>query len=219
MGEPWSAVDALFEKHLLPLDPVLEAALADSAAAGLPPHAVSPTQGKLLHLLARLVGARRILEIGTLGGYSAIWLARALPAEGTLVTLELSEHHAAVARRNLARAALPQATVRVGDAHDSLRALIEEGAAPFDLVFVDADKKSGPEYLEQALALSRKGTLIVVDNVVRGGAVLDAESDDASVRGVRALLARMGTEPRLSATAIQTVGSKGYDGFTLSVVQ
>lgn len=219
MGEPWSAVDALFEKHLLPVDPVLEAALADSAAAGLPPHAVSPTQGKLLHLLARLVGARRILEIGTLGGYSAIWLARALPAEGTLVTLELSEHHAAVARRNLARAALPQATVRVGDAHDSLRALVEEGAAPFDLVFVDADKKSGPEYLEQALALSRKGTLIVVDNVVRGGAVLDAESDDASVRGVRALLARMGTEPRLSATAIQTVGSKGYDGFTLSVVQ
>ncbi|MBL8715103.1 MAG: O-methyltransferase [Myxococcales bacterium] len=219
MGEPWSAIDALFERHLLPNDPVLEAALADSVAAGLPPHAVSPTQGKLLHLLARMCGARRILEIGTLGGYSTIWLARALPEGGELLSLEISEDHAAVAHQNLARAGLPNAEVRVGDAHESLRALVAEGVAPFDLIFVDADKKSGPAYLDHALALSRRGTVIVVDNVVRGGAVLDEESADANVRGVRALLARMGNEPRLSATAIQTVGSKGYDGFTLAVVE
>lgn len=219
VSDTWTAVDALFESSLLPADPALDAALEASAAAGLPPHAVSPTQGRLLHLFARMVGARRILELGTLGGYSAIWLARALPPGGRLVTLEISATHAGVARENLARAGvLDRVELRVDDAHASLAALIAEGAAPFDLVFVDADKKSCPDYLRAVRALVRKGSLVVVDNVVRHGAVLDESGADANVVGVRAALAALGG-PGLSATAIQTVGRKGYDGFALALVE
>lgn len=218
MSDTWTAVDALFEANLLPSDPALEAALDASAAAGLPPHAVSPTQGRLLHLLARMIGARRVLEIGTLGGYSTIWLARALPADGRLVTLEISAAHAAVARENLTRAGVgDRVEVRVGDAHEGLAALVAEGAAPFDLVFVDADKKSCLDYLRAARSLVRKGSLLIVDNVVRHGAVLDESGTDANVVGVRATLAALGGEG-LTATAIQTVGRKGYDGFALALV-
>jgi predicted O-methyltransferase YrrM len=218
VSDTWTAVDALFEETLLPADPALDEALEASAAAGLPPHAVSPTQGRLLHLFARMIGARRVLEIGTLGGYSAIWLARALPADGRLITLEISPAHAAVARENLARAGVTdKVEVRVGDAHEGLASLIAEGGAPFDLVFVDADKKSCPAYLRAARALVRKGSLVIVDNVVRHGAVLDESGADANVVGVRAALAALGGQG-LTATAIQTVGRKGYDGFALALV-
>lgn len=211
----WTAVDAWVVDQLVPSDPVLDAALAASEAAGLPPHAVSPAQGKLLHLLARLREARAILEIGTLGAYSTIWLARALPPGGRLVTLEADPAHAAVARANLARAGLDDVvTLHEGRALETLPRL----AGPFDMVFVDADKPSNPDYLAWALRLSRAGTLIVVDNVVRGGAVVDADSADPAVQGVRRLHEMLAAEPRLDATTIQTVGSKGWDGFTLIVV-
>ena len=218
--ETWNAVDDYLTETLAKPDPVLEAALRESAAAGLPPISVTPPQGKFLNLLARIQGARNILEIGTLGGYSAIWLARALPpGGGRLVTLEVDAKHAEVARANLARAGLANVTqVRLGRAIDTLPELERESAGPFDLVFIDADKPSNPEYFAWALKLSRRGTVIVIDNVVRSGAVADAGSRDAAVLGVRRLNQMMASEPRVSATAIQTVGSKGYDGFAFALV-
>ncbi|MFF5005025.1 O-methyltransferase [Streptomyces phaeochromogenes] len=224
MTEPqlWHDVDDYFTGLLAPPDEALTDALHDSDAAGLPHINVAPPQGKLLHLLAVIQGATRILEIGTLGGYSTIWLARALPEDGRLITLEYSERHAEVARRNLARAGLDKITeVRVGPALDSLTKLADEGdgnAAPFDLVFIDADKVNNPRYVEWAVKLTRPGSLIILDNVVRGGAVTDATSDDPSVRGTREALDLFATHPKLTATAIQTVGSKGYDGFALARV-
>jgi predicted O-methyltransferase YrrM len=213
--EQWSAVDRYLEEIFVPADPVLDGALERSRAAGLPAIDVSPSQGKLLHLLALLRGARRILEIGTLGGYSAIWLARALPPGGRLVTLEVDPNHARIAAENLALAGVAdRVEIVVGPALETLPKL--EG--PFDFVFIDADKASLTEYVEHALALSRPGTAIVIDNVIRKGQVIDGESDDPSVRGVRRMNERLAREPRLRATAIQTVGRKGYDGFTLAVV-
>jgi len=211
----WGAVDGYFSALLAPADSVLEQALAASQAAGLPPHEVSAPQGKLLALLARIAGARRILEIGTLGGYSTIWLARALPPDGELVTIEADPAAAQVARENIARAGMAdRVTVREGLALDVLSSL----SAPFDLIFIDADKPNNPHYLRWALSLSRPGTVIIGDNVVRGGAVTDAASRDPRVEGVRAFLEAMAAEPRLEATAIQTVGEKGWDGFVLAVV-
>ena len=211
----WAEVDDHLAALLAPHDAALDAALAASDAAGLPPHGVSPLQGRLLELLARLQGARAILELGTLGGYSTIWLARALPAGGRLVTLEADPSYAEVARANLARAGL-QAAVEVlaGPALETLPTL----TGPFDLVFIDADKRRNPEYLDWALALTRPGSLIVADNVIRGGAVADRGSADPSVRGVRRFLELLADEPRVRATAIQTVGAKGYDGFALALV-
>lgn len=215
----WAEVDRFLEAQLLGPDPVLDAARASADAAGLPPIAVSPLQGRLLHLLAALMGARRILEIGTLGGYSAICLARALPVDGRLVTLELEPRHAAVARANLARAGLAARTeIRVGPARDGLASLAAEAGPPFDLVFIDADKASIPAYLEASLGLARDGALIVVDNVVREGAVTDPASCDAAVLGVRRALAMIRDDPRLVATAVQTVGTKGWDGLVLARV-
>ena len=217
--EQWTAVDRYLADLLVPSDASLEAALAANAEAGLPPADVSPTQGKLLQLLARLSGARMILELGTLGGYSAIWLARALPAGGRLVTLEADPRCAEVARDNIARAGLASAVeLRVGPALETLPLVAADGLGPFDLIFIDADKSGNPEYLRWALELSRPGSLIVADNVVRGGAVLDASSSDPSVQGVRRFYELLAGEPRVSATAIQTVGSKGYDGFALALV-
>jgi predicted O-methyltransferase YrrM len=217
--ERWSAVDSYIGENLVPADPVLEAALRASADAGLPPISVSPSQGKLLHLLARAQGARTILEIGTLGGYSAIWLARALPSGGRLITLEAEPRHAEVARANLARAGLADvAEVRVGPAQDTLPKLHAAGDGPFDLIFIDADKPGYPDYLPWSVRLSRPGSMIIADNVVRDGAVADSASTDVNVQGVRRFIEMLAAEPRVSATAIQTVGSKGYDGFTLAVV-
>jgi predicted O-methyltransferase YrrM len=213
----WTAVDRYLADRLLEPDAALDAALEASAAAGLPAHGVSPTQGRLLELLARIQGARTILELGTLGAYSTISLARALPPGGRLMTVELDAGYAEVARANLARAGVADVVeVRVGPARDTLAALAAEGHDPFDLVFIDADKARNAEYLGAALELSRRGTLIVADNVIRGGSVLDGE--DAGAVGVRRFFDVIAAEPRLRATAIQTVGEKGYDGFALAVV-
>ena len=215
----WTAVDRYLTDLLVGADPVLEATLEANAAAALPPYDVSPNQGKLLHVLARGQGARRILEIGTLGGYSTIWLARALPPDGHLITLEVDPRYAEVARANLARAGLGEvAEVRVGPALETLPQIAAGGDGPFDLIFIDADKANNPQYLAWSLELSRRGSLIVVDNVVRNGAVIDAGSDDPGVQGVRRLHELLAAEPRVSATAIQTVGSKGWDGFAIAVV-
>jgi predicted O-methyltransferase YrrM len=215
----WTAVDEYLSDLLLPPDPALEAALDASRAAGLPAINVSAPQGKLLFLLARLQGARRILEIGTLGGYSTIWLGRALPPGGRLVTLEADPKHAAVARANLAHAGLGDVVeVRLGLGLNTLPRLVAEGADPFDLIFIDADKTGYPDYWAWALQLSHRGTLIVADNVVRDGAVADAGSDDPSVQAVRRYLALVAAEPRVSATVLQTVGAKGYDGLSLALV-
>jgi predicted O-methyltransferase YrrM len=215
--ERWTAVDRYLADRLLEPDAALDAALDASAAAGLPAHGVSPTQGRLLELLARIQGARTILELGTLGAYSTISLARALPPGGRLMTVELDASYAEVARANLARAGVADVVdVRVGPARDTLAALAAEGHDPFDLVFIDADKAGNAEYLGAALELSRRGTLIVADNVIRGGSVLDGR--DASAVGVRRFFDVIAAEPRLRATAIQTVGEKGYDGFALAVV-
>lgn len=216
----WTEVDRYFVGQVLPEDPVLDATLAASRAAGLPEINVAPNQGKLLQLFARMTGAQRILEVGTLGGYSTIWLARALPANGHLVTLELEPKHAAVARENFIYAGLAdKIEPREGPAADSLRGLVAERSAPFDFIFIDADKQSVPEYFTLALELSHPGTVIVVDNVVRGGAVVDAASADPSVQGIRNFLGMLTTHPRVEATAVQTVGSKGYDGFALLTVK
>ncbi|SEF15161.1 O-methyltransferase [Jiangella alba] len=213
--QQWNAVDRYLGEHLVGADPVLDDALRDSDAAGLPAINVAPNQGKFLHLLTLIAGARRVLEIGTLGGYSTIWLARALPADGRLVTLEADPTHAEVATANLRRAGLlDRVDVKVGPALDTLPQL--EG--PFDLVFIDADKPSNRDYVGWALRLARRGTVIVVDNVVRGGRVIDATTGDAAVDGTRRLFEYVATEPRLTATAVQTVGGKGYDGFLLAVV-
>jgi len=215
----WQAVDAYIDDHLLGDDAVLAAALAANAAAGLPDIDVSPTQGKMLHLLARMAGARRILEIGTLGGYSTICLARALPDDGRLISLEIEPHYAEVARNNVARAGLSdQVTIRTGGANESLDTMIAAGEQPFDLVFIDADKPSNVAYLHAAIALSRPGTTIIVDNVVREGQIVDRLNDDPRVIGTRALFDAVAAEPRLSATAVQTVGIKKWDGFLLAVV-
>ncbi len=215
----WSAVDDYLVEAVVGRDAALEAALADNEAAGLPPIDVSPTHGKMLHLLARIAGARHALEIGALGGYSTIWIARALPADGRLVTLEAVEKHAAIARANVARAGLAdKVEVRVGAALDSLPKIEAEGLGPFDFVFIDADKENNANYLSWALRLARPGATIVVDNVVRGGRILDAASRDRDILGVRRMFEMMKNEPRLSATAIQTVGDKGWDGFALAVV-
>ncbi len=217
--ETWTAVDRYINDLLEPSDPVLDAALAASAAAGLPSINVSPSQGKLLQVLAQIQGARTILEIGTLGGYSTIWLARALPAGGRLITLELDRKHAEVARANIARAG--QAGVvelRLGRALDTLPQLAAEGRGPFDLIFIDADKPGTADYFAWALKLSRRGSLIIVDNVVRKGAVVEAASDDPNVQGMRRFFDALAAEKRVNATVLQTVGSKGYDGFALALV-
>lgn len=213
----WAEVDDYLTAALLSPDPVLDDAIADSAAAGLPHIAVAPNQGKLLNLLARQAGARSILEIGTLGGYSTIWLARALPAGGKLVTCEYEPKHAEVARANLARAGFGEDVVdiRVGAALDTLPTL----TGPFDFVFVDADKRNSANYVRAALELARPGTTIVVDNVVRQGRVTDAASTDPDVVGVREMFDLLAAEPRLDATAVQTVGGKGHDGFVLALVR
>lgn len=215
----WDAVDAYFAP-LVGEDDVLAAASARARAASLPEIQVSPAQGRLLQLLALATGARRVLEVGTLGGYSTIWLARALPPDGALLTCEIDATHAAVARESLAEAGLAGVVdVVLGPAANTLRRLVDEGVEPFDLVFVDADKPSNPVYLDLAVRLSRPGTLVVVDNTVRGGAVADAESTDPNVLGVREMVDRVVADPRLDATAVQTVGSKGYDGFVLARVR
>jgi len=217
--EQWTSVDRYVESALIPADPALESALEASAAAGLPSIQVSASQGKLLNLLATIRGARSILELGTLGGYSTIWLARALAPGGRLVTLEVDSKHAQVARENLQRAGVgDRVDVQVGKALDLLPELKRRGAGPFDFVFIDADKQNLAEYFEWSLELSAKGSVIVVDNVVREGAVLDAQSADVSVQGVRRLNEKLKQLSRVRATTIQTVGSKGYDGFMLALV-
>ena len=217
--EKWAEVDRYLAGTLIPADPVLEAALAANSAAGLPSIDVSPTQGKWLHLLAKLQGATRILEIGTLGGYSTIWLARALPPEGRLLTLEFEPKHAAVAQSNIARAGLSNVVeIRIGPAANSLAQLHAEGVDPFDLIFIDADKPNNPTYLEWAVKFSRKGALIVIDNVIRDGEIVDASSTDPAITGTRTMFEMLAANPRLQSTALQTVGSKGYDGFALALV-
>ncbi len=217
--EVWSAVDDYVTRLLVKPDPALESAVDATARAGMPPIAVSAPQGKLLALLAQITGARWILEIGTLGGYSTIWMARALPADGRLISLEVDPGHAEVATANLAAAGVDKVTeIRIGPALETLPKLAEEGAGPFDLVFIDADKANIPEYLDWSIRLARPGTVIVVDNVVRDGALLDDSGQKPDVVGVRRLHEMLSTDHRVSATTIQTVGAKGYDGFTLGVV-
>ncbi|MBN9306235.1 MAG: methyltransferase [Devosia sp. 67-54] len=217
----WGAVDAYIEASLLAdADPIFGQVLRANAAGGLPAIDVSPAQGKFLSLLVAISGARNILEIGTLGAYSTIWMARALPQDGRLLSLEFSERHAAVARDNLARAGLlEQVEVRVGAALDSLPQVEADGLGPFDLIFIDADKPNNPGYLDWALRLSRTGTVIVLDNVVRDGRVVDAASDDRNVKGARAAFELLKAHPRIDATALQTVGAKGWDGFILGLVR
>jgi predicted O-methyltransferase YrrM len=217
--EVWIEVDRYVAEKLIPADAALDAAMAANAAAELPAIDVTPLQGRLLHLLAKLVGARRILEIGTLGGYSTIWMARALPADGRVITLELLAKHAEVAQANLERAgAASRVEIRVGPALDSLAKLAEEKPEPFDLIFIDADKANNAVYLKWALGFSRPGSLIIVDNVVRDGAIVDGDDPDPDVQGSRRLFEAMGAEPRLIATALQTVCGKGYDGFAIALV-
>src|SRR5215472_10138012 len=217
--EQWTAVDRYITETVVPSDAALDAAVEASAKAELPPIAVTANQGKLLQIFAHLVHARRILEIGTLGGYSTIWLARAVPYDGRLISLELNPKHAEVARGSIERAGLSKKVeIRLGRALDSLPKLATEAKGPFDLVFIDADKASIPEYFNWSLKLSRPGSVIIVDNVVRKGAVIDADSSDEDVRGVRRLNDMLAVEKRVTATTIQTVGSKGYDGFTLALV-
>jgi predicted O-methyltransferase YrrM len=212
-------VDRYFGDLLAPSDPQLDAAVQANRKAKLPAIDVSPLQGKFLHVMVHITQARRILEIGTLGGYSTILMARALPAGGRIVTLEFNPKHADVARENLKNAGLlDRAEIRVGAALDSLPVLAAEGAGPFDFIFIDADKNNNPQYLEWALGLSRPGTTIVVDNVVRDGAVIDADSADPDIQGIRRMTEMLAAEPRLSATVLQNVGVKGYDGFAMAVV-
>jgi predicted O-methyltransferase YrrM len=217
--ETWSAVDNYIIDTLLPPDDSLKQAVEASEEAGLPPIQVSAPQGKFMWILARVHGARRILEIGTLGGYSTIWMARALPPGGRLITMEIDPRHAEVAKSNVARAGLAdRVEVLVGDAHELLPELEKRNDGPFDITFIDADKASIPFYFESALRMSRPGSLILVDNVVRDGAVIDAESEDASVKGVRKLNEMIAADPRVTATVLQTVGLKGYDGLAIALV-
>ena len=216
----WTAVDRYISEALIPTDPALESALAASKKAGLPAIAVAPNQGKWLMILAQAIGARSILEMGTLGGYSTIWLARALPADGRLISLEFDPKHAEVARGNVARAGLAdKVEIRVGKALDTLPELAAEGLGAFDFIFIDADKGNYPGYLEWAVNLSHPGTLIIGDNVVRDGKIIDADDPDPSIQGVRRMNEIIAADPRLTATAIQTVGSKGYDGFMIAIVK
>ncbi|HZD49754.1 MAG TPA: O-methyltransferase [Silvibacterium sp.] len=216
----WTAVDRYISEALIPTDPALESALAASKKAGLPAIAVAPNQGKWLMILAQAIGARSILEMGTLGGYSTIWLARALPADGRLISLEFDPKHAEVARANIARAGLAdKVEIRVGKALDTLPQLAAEGLGAFDFIFIDADKGNYPGYLEWAVNLSHPGTLIIGDNVVRDGKIIDADDPDPSIQGVRRMNEIIAADPRLTATAIQTVGSKGYDGFMIAIVK
>ncbi|WP_077145876.1 O-methyltransferase [Sphingopyxis sp. KK2] len=218
MGERWQAVDDYIADRLLGADDALAATLANNETQGLPPIDVSAAQGKMLFLLAQMAGARRILEVGTLGGYSTIWLARALPAGGQLVTLELEPHHAAVARENLECAGVSdKVDIRLGNAADSLAAMT--AGDPFDFVFIDADKQSNALYVSEAIRLGRPGMTIIVDNVVREGGVLEADSADERIIGTRALFDMLRADPRLDATAVQTVGAKGWDGFVLARVR
>jgi predicted O-methyltransferase YrrM len=220
MDRRWTAVDEYFTAAFVPRDPVLDAAASAREAAGLPPLDVSPGEGNVLQLLARLRGARTILEIGTFAGYSTIWLARALPPDGRLVTLEADPRHAALAEANLARAGLAgRVDLRVGPALETLPRLAAEGAGPFDLIFIDADKRNNPGYLEWSLRLARPGTLIVADNVVRGGGVAEPGTRDADALGVRRFIEMVAADPRLRAAAIQTVGRKGWDGLALILVE
>lgn len=217
--ETWTAVDQYINDVLIPNDPVLEAVLRSSADAGLPSIQVSPPQGKLLHLLVRAMGAHNVLEIGTLGGYSTIWMARALASGGRVLTLEADAKHAEVAWTNFARASLTaMIEQRLGPALDTLPKLAAEGLGPFDLIFIDANKSTMAEYFEWSLKLSRPGSIIIADNVIRNGAVVDRASKDADIQGVRRFNERLAAEKRVSATEIQTVGSKGYDGFALALV-
>ena len=220
MHKLWTDVDDYIEQHVLHHDAILTDALAAADRAGLPEIAVSAPQGRQLELLARLAGARRILEIGTLGGYSTICLARALPEDGYLLSLEIDATHAEVARANLERARLSaRVEVRVGRALETLPFIESERLGPFDVVFIDADKQNNPQYVEWAIRLGRPGTLVIVDNVVREGRILDAGSTDAAVRGTRRTYDLLGSHPRLRATVVQTVGSKGHDGFALALVR
>ncbi|MCR8643291.1 O-methyltransferase [Paenibacillus sp. N1-5-1-14] len=217
-SQKWTDVDQYFTDRLIEKDPVLDEVLKHNAEAGLPAHDVAPNQGKLLHLLARIQGASTILEIGTLGGYSTIWLARALPAGGRIVTLEYDQKHAEIAKANIARAGLSDIVeVRVGLAIDSLKELVAENTC-FDMIFIDADKPNNPVYFDYALQLTRTGSMIIGDNVVRDGAVVDGNSTDPNVQGVRQFFDLIASEPRVTATAFQTVGSKGYDGLAIALV-
>lgn len=218
--EIWNEVDLYMNDKLIQPDPILDEVLKANQEAELPAIDVSPSQGKFLHLLASLKGAKRILEIGTLGGYSTIWLARALLKDGQLITLELSAHHAEVARANLKRAGVSHLVeVIVGPGLDTLAVLKDRGTDPFDLIFIDADKPNNPNYLKWALELSKRGSLIICDNVVRQGHVVNSESEDENVKGIRQFMNALAQEKRISATAIQTVGSKGYDGFIVGIVE
>ena len=218
-AQTWKRVDAYFEAMLVPQDAALLEALERSRAAGLPAHQVAPNQGKLLALFARMIGARRILEIGTLGGYSTIWLARALVPGGKVISLEANALHAGIAAQNIAAAGLAHCVeIMLGPALETLSLLAAENAAPFDLIFIDADKPNNPHYLDWAVKLARPGSIIIGDNVVRDGAVADPHSTDASVQGVQRFFERMQAHPRLEATALQTVGAKGYDGFSIARV-
>jgi predicted O-methyltransferase YrrM len=215
----WEAVDKYLDKMLIQQDSALEDSLKAAKAAKLPAIEVSSAEGKLLHLLARILGARNILEIGTLGGYSTIWMARALPEEGRIITLEADPKHAEVARKNFSRAGVEnKVELRLGKALDTLPQVAADGLGPFDLVFIDADKSNMAEYFEWSLKLARKGSIIILDNVVREGAVLDAKSKDADIQGIRRFLEMVGKEKRVSGTALQTVSTKSYDGFALVLV-
>lgn len=219
MQETWAAVDRYFGDQLSPHDEALVACIEANREAGLPSIDVPALLGKFLHLMVRISGARNVLEIGTLGGYSTIWMARALPSGGQLVTLEIDPHHAEIARQNLEHAGvLDRVEITIGPAIDAMKALYDGAAPPFDLVFIDADKKSLPDYLDWSIKLSRPGTILIVDNVVRDGKVLDPASSDADIQGVRRMTERIAANPRLSATAIPTVGARGYDGFAMAVV-
>jgi predicted O-methyltransferase YrrM len=215
----WTEVDRYFGDLLAPSDAQLDAALKANEKAGLPPIDVTGLQGKFLEVLIRISGAKRILEIGTLGGYSTTWMARALPPDGRIVSLEFKQLHADVARQNLRNAGVSdRVEIRVGPALESLPGVQSEGLGPFDFIFIDADKRSNPHYLDWALKLSRPGTVILVDNVVREGEVVDADSADPDIQGTRSCIGLMAANARLSTTALQTVGAKGYDGFALAVV-
>lgn len=217
--EIWNKVDSFFTDALISPDPALDAATASNREADLPAIDVTPLQGRFLELMIRASGARRVLEIGTLGGYSTIWMARAVGESGKVITLEVDAHHAEVARRNFDKAGVAdRVELRLGPAAESLASLIAEKSAPFDFIFIDADKAGYPDYIRQCLKLSRSGTLIIADNVVRDGEVIDPDSPDLNIQGVRRFTELIAAEPRLSSTVLQTVGSKGYDGFAISIV-